>query len=74
MTAARGAAPTEASCAAAGGVRAKAPRRGVLGAHMDTHRTPWIFTSPGLLAFFKTMTTLGVVAFVLCALLFLAFA
>lgn len=50
------------------------PPRVVIVAHMDTHRTPWVFTSPGRLAFFKTMTTLGVVAFVLSAGLFLAFA
>ncbi|MFA7461253.1 MAG: M28 family peptidase [Trueperaceae bacterium] len=53
---------------------AAAPQRVVLVAHIDTHRTPWVFTSPGRLAFFKSMTTLGVAAFVLCALLFLAFA
>lgn len=50
------------------------PQRVVLVAHIDTHRTPWVFTSPGRLAFFKTMTTLGVVAFMLSAALFLAFA
>ena len=70
----RDVASSVANGAAAGGARAEAPRKVVLVAHMDTHRTPWVFTSPGRLAFFKTMTTLGVVAFVLCALLFLAFA
>ncbi len=60
---------------AARGQRAAQPvRRVVLAAHVDTHRTPWVFTSPGRLAFFKTMTTLGVVAFVLSAALFTAFA
>ncbi len=74
VAAVRRAAASQATGAATGGVRAKAPRKVVLVAHIDTHRTPWVFTSPGRLAFFKTMTTLGVVAFVLCALLFLAFA
>ncbi|MFA5551763.1 MAG: M28 family peptidase [Trueperaceae bacterium] len=50
------------------------PQRVVLVAHIDTHRTPWVFTSPGRLAFFKSMTTLGVAAFVICALLFLGYA
>lgn len=52
----------------------KPDRRVVLVAHMDTHRTPWIFTSHGRLRFFKLMTTLGVAAFVLSAVLFLVFA
>jgi len=59
----------------AGAAPDSAPRRKVvLVAHMDTHRTPWVFTSPGRLAFFKTMTTVGVVAFVLSAVLFIVFA
>lgn len=48
-------------------------RRLLLVAHLDTHRTPWVFTSPGRLRFFKLMTTLGVAAFALSALLFLAY-
>ena len=51
-----------------------APRRVILVAHMDTHRTPWAFETAGRLAFFKLMTTLGVVAFLLSAAAFLAFA
>lgn len=44
----------------------------LLVAHIDTHRTPWVFKSPGRLRFFKTMTTLGVAAFILSALLMVA--
>lgn len=51
-----------------------ARRRVLLVAHLDTHRTPWVFTSVARLKFFKTMTTLGVVAFVLSAAAFLTFA
>ncbi len=53
---------------------AQPKRRLLLVAHLDTHRTPWAFTTPGRLKFFKLMTTLGVVAFVLLALSFLVFA
>jgi hypothetical protein len=42
-------------------------RRVVLVGHVDTHRTPWVFTSPGRLAFFKVATTLGVAGFVVGA-------
>jgi acetylornithine deacetylase/succinyl-diaminopimelate desuccinylase-like protein len=52
----------------------EARRRLLLVAHLDTHRTPWAFTSPRRLAFFKLMTTLGVVAFVLTAGTFFAYA
>ena len=45
-------------------------RRVVLVGHLDTHRTPWVFTSPGRLAFFKLVTTVGVAGFVLGTLLF----
>ncbi len=45
-------------------------RRVVLVGHVDTHRTPWVFTSPARLAFFRVVTTLGVVAFVLATLVF----
>lgn len=54
---------------------AEAPRRRLLlVAHLDTHRTPWAFTSRSRLAFFKALTTLGVVAFVLTAATFFAYA
>lgn len=49
-------------------------RRLLLVAHLDTHRTPWVFTSPGRLKFFKAITSLGVAAFLLSALLLLAYA
>lgn len=49
-----------------------AKRRVLLVAHVDTHRTPWVFTSRGRLRFFKLMTTVGVAAFVLSAALLLA--
>ena len=45
-------------------------RRVVLVGHLDTHRTPWVFTSPGRLAFFKLVTTVGVAGFVVGTLLF----
>ncbi len=46
----------------------------VLVAHLDTHRTPWVFSRPWRLRFFSVVTSLGVVAFVLAALVCLAFA
>ena len=45
-------------------------RRVVLVGHLDTHRTPWVFTSPGRLAFFRLVTTVGVAGFVVGTLLF----
>lgn len=45
-------------------------QRVLLIAHLDTHRTPWLFTSPGRLKLLRLITTLGVVGFVLGALLF----
>ena len=45
-------------------------RRVVLVGHVDTHRTPWVFTSPARLAFFRLVTTLGVVGFVAGSILF----
>ncbi|HLF27370.1 MAG TPA: M28 family peptidase [Anaerolineae bacterium] len=48
-----------------------AARRVLLVGHIDTHRTPWVFTSPGRLAFFRLMTTLGIAAFVLATILYL---
>lgn len=56
---------------AAAGARA---RRVVLVAHIDTHRTPWVFTSPARLALFRVVTTLGVAGFVIGSLLFWAVA
>jgi hypothetical protein len=49
-----------------------ATRRVLLVGHLDTHRTPWVFTSPGRLALFRTVTTAGIAGFVLGTLLFLA--
>lgn len=49
-------------------------RRVVLVAHVDTHRTPWVFTSPARLTLFRITTTLGVAAFVIASLLFTALA
>lgn len=40
-------------------------RRVLLVAHVDTHRTPWAFTSPARLALFRASTSAGVAAFVL---------
>lgn len=45
-------------------------RRLALVAHVDTHRTPWAFTSPGRLALLRVATSAGVAAFVLGSLLF----
>ena len=47
-----------------------AARRVVLVGHVDTHRTPWVFSSPARLAFFRVVTTLGVAGFVVGSLLF----
>jgi hypothetical protein len=49
----------------------QAKRRLLIVAHIDTHRTPWAFSSIGRLAFFNRMTTLGVAGFVLAALFYL---
>lgn len=49
-----------------------AARRVLLVGHVDTHRTPWLFTSPARLTAFRAITTAGVVGFVLGALLLLA--
>lgn len=49
-------------------------RRLVLVAHVDTHRTPWAFTSPRRLALFKASTSAGVAAFVLGTVAFAAVA
>jgi multisubunit Na+/H+ antiporter MnhG subunit len=46
--------------------------RVLLVGHLDTHRTPWVFTSPRRLAAFRIVTTLGIVGFVLGTLLFAA--
>jgi len=40
-------------------------QRLVLVAHVDTHRTPWAFTTQGRLALFRASTSVGVAAFVL---------
>jgi acetylornithine deacetylase/succinyl-diaminopimelate desuccinylase-like protein len=45
-------------------------QRLLLVAHVDTHRTPWAFTSPTRLALFKASTSAGVAAFVLGTLAF----
>jgi len=50
----------------------QATRRVLLVGHLDTHRTPWLFTSPARLKAFRLITTVGIVGFVLGTLLFLA--
>ena len=50
----------------------QATRRVLLVGHLDTHRTPWLFTTPTRLAAFRIITTFGIVGFVLGTLLFLA--
>jgi hypothetical protein len=45
-------------------------RRVLLVGHLDTHRTPWVFTSPRRLAAFRVVTTLGIAGFVVGTLLF----
>ena len=47
-------------------------RRVLLVGHLDTHRTPWLFTSPTRLAVFRIITTVGIVSFILGTLAFLA--
>ncbi len=49
-----------------------ARRRVLLVGHLDTHRTPWLFTSPARLAAFRVITTAGIVGFLLGTLAFLA--
>ena len=49
----------------------EAKRRVLIVGHIDTHHTPWAFSSMKRLAFFRLMTTLGVAAFVLAALFYL---
>jgi len=49
-----------------------ARRRVLLVGHLDTHRTPWLFTSPARLGAFRAITTAGIVAFLLGTLAFLA--
>lgn len=46
-------------------------RRVLIVGHIDTHRTPWVFTSLRRLAFFRLMTTLGIAAFVLATIFYL---
>jgi hypothetical protein len=46
-------------------------RRVLVLGHIDTHRTPWAFSSVRRLAFFQRVTTLGVAGFVLAALFYL---
>ncbi len=46
----------------------------ILVAHVDTHRTPWAFTSPARLTLFKASTSAGVAAFVLGTVAFAAVA
>lgn len=50
----------------------QAQRRVLLVGHLDTHRTPWLFTSPARLAAFRAITTAGIVGFLLGTLAFLA--
>jgi Peptidase family M28 len=47
-------------------------RRVLVLAHLDTHRTPWVFETPRRLIFFRLMSTLGTVSFGLLTILFLA--
>jgi hypothetical protein len=47
-----------------------AKRRLLLVGHIDTHRTPWLFTSPLRLKLLRLITSLGVVGFLAGTLLF----
>ena len=38
--------------------------------HIDTHRTPWVFTSLGRIKLLRIVTTLGTISFVLSTILF----
>lgn len=49
----------------------QADRRVLIVGHLDTHRTPLVFTSAKWLSFFRVMTTIGVGAFVFTAILYL---
>lgn len=46
----------------------------VLMGHIDTHRTPWVFTTPRRLAFFRLVSTLGTAAYILSIFVFLLMA
>lgn len=39
--------------------------------HIDTHRTPWVFTSLGRIKLLKIVTTLGTISFVLSTIIFI---
>lgn len=43
----------------------------LLAGHIDTHRTPWVFTSPGRLTFFRLLSTAGTASYILSVLIFL---
>ncbi len=49
----------------------KPSRRVLIVGHIDTHRTPWVFTSLRRLAFLRLVTTLGVAGFVLSTVFYL---
>lgn len=38
--------------------------------HVDTHRTPWIWTSPATYKIYRLLSTLGIVAFLSCFLIY----
>lgn len=46
-------------------------RKIVLVGHLDTHRTPWVFTSPRRLQFFRLVSTLGTASYFISILFFL---
>lgn len=39
--------------------------------HIDTHRTPWVFTTPNRLAFFRVVSTVGTAAYIVSIFVFL---
>lgn len=47
-----------------------AHQRLLLVGHLDSHRTPWLFTSPTRLMLLRLITSLGVIGFILGTLLF----
>ena len=47
-------------------------QRALVLAHIDTHRTPWVFETPSRLLFFRVISSLGILAFAVISILFFA--
>jgi hypothetical protein len=62
------------ACAAQAGAEeegaAACPQQVVITAHLDTHRTPWVFSSPGWLQVFRVLLPAGLVSVAVLLVLF----